>query len=148
MKDILIKIYGLLMIFILISCGDFEAILETKKSFDKNRNEYEKIVMNIKQHRDKLIKTKHDTRQLDSYNDVLSKLGKEFGNPEIRSSNPLVISFIPRSYSYTLVYAETSKSVEFIYSNPLLLGHKHQVAHLEGKWYLIKIDEVSASPLF
>jgi hypothetical protein len=148
MKNILAKICGLLMILKLMSCGDVKGILDTQKSFDENVNKYEKVVMDIKQHRDKLLKTEKSTRMLKSYNDVLSKLGKEFGNPEILSSNPLVISFTPHTYSYVIWFAETSKSVEFMFSNPIEVGQEYKVDHLKGKWYFVTTDLDSSSPLF
>jgi hypothetical protein len=141
MRNLLKKVFALSILLSLLSCKDFESSLDTKESFEKNRNKYEIIVKDIEKHRDKLKKTKEDTGFLKNYvDDDLGKLGDEYGRPAIISTDPLVISFVPRTYTYAIWYAETSKSAKFVLSHPFVLAEKYYVRHLEGKWYLITTD--------
>jgi hypothetical protein len=103
MKNILAKICGVLIVTIIGSYKHWESTLDTKESFEKNRNKYEKVVTDVKSHRDYLLKNKENVEMVKSYGiESLTRLGEEFGYPQIFSPDPLVISFTPRTYLYVI----------------------------------------------
>jgi hypothetical protein len=139
MNNILVRVCGLFLIFSIGSCN-YKSISSTRESFEQNRNKYEEIIIDVKKYRDKLQKNKQNIEKLQFYSKEVPKNILNQFHPSIVTSDPLVVSFTPDSIYSMLWYAETPKSVKFIFSYDEVVAKELDVVHLEGNWYLVIMD--------
>jgi hypothetical protein len=143
MHKVVNKYFGVLLLLsiVLVSCSHHIDGFYTLRYFKEKRNAYEAVVTNIRQYRDNLKCSRSSCEIEIADINIDKKLQSNFSGIGIVSSKPLVIAFNVTESIYAYIwYAETADSVEYIFSDPEVVGNELTLEKLDEHWFLVGRD--------